>query len=262
MQILERLFVTIPLWGLFALTVALVLLSMQVGVYLGQRRRRAAEHEHEGAVGAVVGATLGLLAFLLAFTFSISAARFDTRKQLVLDEATTIWSAYQHAGLVAEPHRTEVRQLLREYVRLRADLPANREQLMQALAQSEDLQHRLWAHAEALVASGHTTDIDANFCESISEVAALHTRRVTVGLQYRIPDQVWLILYLVTMVAMGMVGYQFGLSGPGSWRLNLALALAFSAVLLLNAGLDRVGEGSVRVSQQPLIELQQRLNNQ
>jgi hypothetical protein len=210
----------------------------------------------------VVGATLGLLAFLLAFTFSISAARFDTRKQLVLDEATTIWSAYQHAGLIAEPHRTEVRQLLREYVDLRVNIPPQREKLAQALARSEELQRRLWAQAEALVASGHTTDIDADFCESINEVAALHTRRVTVGLLYRIPDQVWWILYLVTAMAMGMVGYQFGLSGPGSWRLNLALALAFSAVLLLNAGLDRVGEGSVRVSLQPFVELQQKLNRQ
>jgi hypothetical protein len=130
------------------------------------------------------------------------------------------------------------------------------------LAQSEDLQRQMWRHAEALIASGHTTDIDANFCEAISEVIALHTRRLTVGLQYRIPDQVWWILYLVTMVAMGMVGYQFGLTGPGSWRLNLALALAFSAVLLLNAGLDRVGEGAVRVSQQPLVDVQQKMDSQ
>lgn len=258
----DRLFDSIPLWGVFALTVSLVLASMQVGIFLGHRRRKATEHEHEGAVGAVVGATLGLLAFLLAFTFSISAARFDTRKQLILDEATSIWGAYQRAGLIAEPHRTEVRQLLREYVDLRVQIPQHIDQIKQRLAQAEELQRRLWAHAEALIASGHTTDIDANFCESLAEVSALHTRRVTVGLQYRIPDQVWWILYLVTMVAMGMVGYQFGLSGPGSLWLNLALALAFSAVLLLNAGLDRVGEGSVRVSQQPLIELQQRLNSQ
>lgn len=262
MLTVERLFDSIPLWGLFILTVVLVLLSMQVGVLLGQRRRRAAEHEHEGAVGAVVGATLGLLAFLLAFTFSISANRFDTRKQLVLDEATAIWGAWQRAGLIAEPHRTEVRQILREYVRLRVYIPARGEQLQQMLTQSEDLQRQMWRHAEALIASGHTTDIDANFCEAISEVIALHTRRLTVGLQYRIPDQVWWILYLVTMVAMGMVGYQFGLTGPGSWRLNLALALAFSAVLLLNAGLDRVGEGAVRVSQQPLVDVQQKMDSQ
>ena len=130
------------------------------------------------------------------------------------------------------------------------------------IAESEELQRRMWAQAEALVASGHTTDIDSNFCESLNQVIELQTRRITVGLQYRIPDQVWWILYLVTMVAMGMVGYQFGLSGPGSWRLNLALALAFSAVLLLNAGLDRLGQGAVRVSQQPLIELHQKLNRQ
>ena len=262
MLVLDRLFSSIPLSTLFTLTVALVLVSMQVGIYLGQRRRKAAEHEHEGAVGAVVGATLGLLAFLLAFTFSISATRFDTRKQLVLDEATTIWSAYQQAGLIAEPYRTEVRQLLREYVRLRVEAPLQLDKIQEVIAKSEELQRQLWAQAEALVASGHTTDVDANFCESLNEVIALQTRRITVGLQYRIPDQVWLILYLVTMVAMGMVGYQFGLSGPGSWRLNLALALAFSAVLILNAGLDRVGEGAIRISQQPLTDLQQRINRQ
>lgn len=261
MTLPEHLFDSIPLWALFIATVVVVLLSLQVGVLLGQRRRKEAEHEHEGAVGAVVGASLGLLAFLLAFTFSISANRFDTRKQLVLDEATAIWGAYQRAGLIAEPHRTEVRHLLREYVGMRTDLPMEREKLAQILARSEELQQQMWAHAEVLIASGHTTDIDANFCEALSEVIALHTRRITVGLQYRIPMPVWWILYLVTLVAMVMVGYQFGLSGPGSWRLNLALALTFTAVLLLNASLDRVSGGAVRVSMQPLVDVQQKMDS-
>ena len=54
MSVPEHLFDSIPLWGLFFATVVLVLLALQVGVLLGQRRRKEAEHEHEGAVGAVV----------------------------------------------------------------------------------------------------------------------------------------------------------------------------------------------------------------
>jgi hypothetical protein len=40
----------------------------------------------------------------------------------------------------------------------------------------------------------------------------------------------------------------------------LVLAVAFSAVMLLVTDLDRPQEGLLRVSQQPMLDLQQRLN--
>jgi hypothetical protein len=46
----------------------------------------------------LVGATLGLLAFILAFTFGLAAARFDTRRQVVLDEANAIGPTYLRAA--------------------------------------------------------------------------------------------------------------------------------------------------------------------
>jgi hypothetical protein len=59
---------------------------------------------------------LGLLAFLLAFTFGMAASRFELRRELVLDEANAIGTAYLRAALVPEPHRTEIRTFLRDYV--------------------------------------------------------------------------------------------------------------------------------------------------
>src|SRR4029450_7972437 len=92
----------LPLWGLFLAILILVLLSVEGGYRLGKYRRSRSEEEKEAPVGAMAGATLGLLAFILAFTFGLAAARFDTRRQLLLDEANAIGTAYLRAGMLPE----------------------------------------------------------------------------------------------------------------------------------------------------------------
>lgn len=59
---------------------------------------------------------------------------------------------------------------------------------------------------------------------------------------------------------MAAVGYRFGLSGAGSLQIRLVLALTFSGVIFLIADLDRGEEGMLKVSQQPMLDLQQKLN--
>ena len=109
----------LPLWVLFIGTVAIILLSVEGGWRLGNTRRQHAEHEKDAPIDAIVGAMLGLLAFLLAFTFGMSASRFDARRQLVLQEADTIGTAYLRADMLPEPQRSEIRNQLREYATLR-----------------------------------------------------------------------------------------------------------------------------------------------
>src|SRR5512135_1488179 len=94
----------LPLWGVFAATVVVVLVAVEVGFLLGSRRRRRSEEALKAPVGELVAAMLGLLALLLAFTFSLAASRFDTRRSLVLDEANAIGTTWLRAGLLAEPY--------------------------------------------------------------------------------------------------------------------------------------------------------------
>jgi hypothetical protein len=86
----------LPFWRLLAATLLLVLLSVECGYRLGRYSRKRSEQEKEAPVGAMVGATLGLL----AFTFGLAATRFDTRRQVLLDEfnaiETTQWSLSSH----------------------------------------------------------------------------------------------------------------------------------------------------------------------
>ena len=70
----------LPLWAFFALTVAVVLASLEAGFRIGRRRAASAEPEKESSAGAMANASLALVAFLLAFTFGFAASRVEARR--------------------------------------------------------------------------------------------------------------------------------------------------------------------------------------
>jgi hypothetical protein len=248
----------LPLWGLFLATVAVVSLSVEGGYRLGRLRRQRSEPEKESSVGAMVGATLGLLAFTLAFTFGLAAARFDTRRQVILDEANAIGTSYLRAALLPEPQRSETRRLLREYVevRLKGVRPEN---VQRAISESEGLHARLWAQAVAAAEKDPRSVPTGLFIQSLNEVIDLHATRVMVGLRNRIPGAIWGTLYFVAFLGMAEIGYHEGLTSPRRSPAVLALVLTFSAVMFLIADLDRPQEGLLRVSQQAMVDLRNSL---
>lgn len=249
----------IPLWGIFLITVVLILASIEGGLRVGAYRRKKARSEDKPPVGEMVAATLGLLAFLLAFTFGMAASRFDTRRSLVVDEANAIGTTFLRAGLIDEPHRSQVRGLLREYVDARI-VGGDRSKLAQSLERSTVLHEKLWSHAEAVGRKDPGSIVVGLFITSLNETIDLHTKRLTFGLRTRIPWVIWVTLYLVSILGMSVIGYHAGLAGSGRSIAMLAVLLSFAAVLTLIADLDRSQEGLLRVSQQPLIDVQTSMN--
>ena len=106
-QLLDK----IPLWATFIITVFIIILSLKIGILLGDRKRKKSEGEKEGPVGSVVGAMLGLLAFIMAFTFGMTAERFQARRALLLDEVNAISTAYLRTDMLPELQRNEVKKL-------------------------------------------------------------------------------------------------------------------------------------------------------
>jgi hypothetical protein len=253
----QRIIESIPLWAIFLGAIVIIFVASQVGLLLG-RLKHGPECGPEGPIGSVVGATLGLLAFLLAFTFGLSAQWYSDRRQLLLEEVTTIEMAYLRAGLIPEPQRSEVRKLLRKYVEARPDIIEKPENIQK----SEELQEQMWPLAESLAeADLKNPDIVTLFVESLNQAFELHTKRMTVGL-YRIPPPIWVVLMGVAILSMVAVGYHFCRAGRGSWQVNLVLALTFATVILLIFDLDRNRSGWLIVNQQPMVELNQRLQRQ
>jgi len=205
----------------------------------------------------MVAATLGLLAFMLAFTFGMAGARFDARKQLVLDEANAIGTAYLRAQLLPPPHSTEIQALLREYVDIRVAGATQKEKLAVALARSQELHRLLWSQAVTLSQKSSNPMVVGLFIQSLNEVIDLHSKRITAGLRNRIPAIIWIVLYLLAIMAMIAMGYHSGLASPSRSIVVLILTMAFSAVIYLTIDLDNPREGLLHVSQQAMFDLQQ-----
>ena len=108
----------------FTWTAALVAASLLAGVLLflelGRRiglRRLKQEGDGAGAgVGVVEGAVFALLGLLVAFTFSGAAARFEHRRNLVVDEANAVGTAYLRIGLLPTAAQGEMRDRFRRYL--------------------------------------------------------------------------------------------------------------------------------------------------
>ncbi|MGH7495868.1 MAG: hypothetical protein ACREOO_26220 [bacterium] len=245
----------LPLWALFITTVFLALVCIELGFRLGKFRLERSGKEQAAPVGAMVGATLGLLAFTLAITFGMAASRFDARKQLVLDEANAVNTAYLRAEMLPQPFRDEIQGMLREYVDVRLDAIAHREKLSAGIARSEELQRLLWKQTVAVVEK-YPGPINGLFMTSLNLAVDLHNKRVTAGLRNRIPSTIWFALYLVAFLAMMAIGYHTGLSASQRSLATIFQALAFSTVLILIADLDRPQEGLLEVGQEALADVQ------
>ncbi|HKG79646.1 MAG TPA: hypothetical protein VKA78_09510 [Pyrinomonadaceae bacterium] len=243
-----------PLWTIFPISVAIALASVEVGYRLAQR----AKEEKEAPVGGMAGATLGLLAFMLAFTFGMAASRFEDRRQVLLSEANAIGTTYLRAKMLAEPMRTEAQNMLREYVDVRLE-GVQPGKLQQAILKSEELQNRLWSVAMAQ-AEKQPNVITSLFIQSLNEVIDLHATRIMAGVRSRIPGMIWIVLYLLAVIAMVMMGYHAGLANSRRSIATIALVVAFSSVLYLIADLDRPGQGMLKVSQQAMIDLRKSMN--
>jgi len=240
------------------------LLVVLTPIIIGQRygiwRSKKSENLQNASVGSVVAAAFGLLAFMLAFTFQIAAGRYEARKELLLEEVTNIRTTWLRAGVIPEPFRTDTRNLLVEYVDLRVDLARDPARLSSAMSRSQQILDRLWESVEILAERDRSSEMYSLFTSSVNDLVDNYNQRITMTLEYRIPPSILGILFIITFLSMLALGYQFGISGKGSFRINLLLAIVFALVMFLILALDRPETGLAKLNQKPMLTLQQQLN--
>jgi len=255
----QQLIDSLPIIGVFAAFAIVSLIISEFGYRLGHWWQRRTSDVKEGPSSMIVGSLLALTAFLLAITMGMASDRFDKRRSLVLDEANAVGTTYLRAGYLPEQASIQIRDLLREYVTLRIMETPDVEEVRERMARSVELQAKLWSITEELARTTPESDVLALFIVSLNEMIDIHETRVTVGLYKRVPETVLLLLLICSMVTLSMVGYNAGLSLRRNSFSIIALILVLGAVITLVIDLDRSRDGHLKVSQQPLIDLQMQI---
>ena len=214
-------------------------------------------------------AGLGLLAFMLAFTFSTAQSHFEVRVQSLAEEARIARNAFMQADLLAEPSRTQTKQLLKDYIELRSNIRKitlkkttgldNTEILTEAIRVSEQMQHDLWLlvakNNGQIPANQHETSQAGSLMNSVLALVDIHYSRLHSAVMNRIPFTIWITLYLMACLSMIIMGYQAGLTDRRSPVATITLAVAFSAVIILITDLDRPIMSFFDINNQLLVDL-------
>jgi hypothetical protein len=246
----------IPIAGVFVLFMVITLACYEVGFRVGRWWQDRMPGEQEGPTEMLVGSLLALMAFVLAITMGMAADRFDTRRGLVVEDATAIATAYMRADYLPESEAQQVKTLVREYLPLRITTTSDRAEVQADVSRSLEIHAELWA-IQAAVAATDNSDLIASFGDSLTDLVATHERRVVAGLYARVPETVIMLLLVGSALSLGMVGFAAGLKKRRSVLSAVVLVVALGIVTTLVIDLDRPQDGFLRVSQQALIDVGQ-----
>jgi hypothetical protein len=247
----------IPLGLLFAATVIILALAIELGFRAGNTHPEDKRKDKEKITTYNVAAVLGLLTFILVFSFGIVYSRYDSKKGLVREEANLIRTTWLRADFLPEQDRKKTEELLRRYIDIRLEAVSiyDKAKMAEVLNESDQIQNQIWGLA---VDNGRKEDthVAALYIESLNDMINLQSLRVAVALQARIPTAIWLLLY--TLIILGMFGVGYQVSVAGSSRRSFTtpvMILVFSIMILLIAALDRPNNKVIPVSQKPLTDL-------
>ncbi len=249
----------LPIWGVYLVTVAVLLILSEIGFRIGMRiQERDSDGEGAPITSTVVGGMLALLAFLLAFAIGIVIEQHNTRKGMVTTEANAVGTAFLRAGFLEEPDLSTSRELLREYVDIRLAAAADSTLLDDVVIRSEEIHLQLWSIIEENVRRGNDSDIMGLYIESVNEVIDVHTLRLR-AVDLRLPQLMGILLYAAMMLSFLLIGVVNSSDGKRDFAAILLFTLAFVAVTIIIVDLDRPQQGLINVSQAALTELQQQM---
>jgi hypothetical protein len=204
---------------------------LEVGRRIGARRlARDAEGSRSG--GVMDGAVFGLLGLLLAFTFSGAASRFDHRRNLIVDEANAIGTAWLRIDLLPSDAQPAIRDGFRRYLDARVgayqklpDVAASKLELAGAHHEQEEV----WARAAEACRADGGEPARMLLLPAMNEMFDIaHTRAMATRMHP--PGVIYGMLAAVAMVGAVLAGY--AMAGAGKQRSFLHM-VAFAGTIAI-----------------------------
>jgi len=227
--------------GVFAGMLGFLELGRRIGRWRAARDPQAPRVE----VGALDGAVFALLGLLIAFAFSGAASRWDARRQLVVEEANAIGTAYLRLDVLAPDAQPALREKFRQYVdaRLAAyrsfpDLSA----VKADLARAGKLQGDIWAQAVAACRSEGSQPARMLVLPALNAMIDITTTR-TVAAQTHPPSVVYAMLVVLMFASSLLAGHRMAEGGRRSWvhMVGFALTMALALYVIVDLEFPRLG---------------------
>jgi hypothetical protein len=252
--------VHIPIYFLSAIIFFLILLFN----WFGFKFKKWHLEKYPGRVpedlGAVEGSMLGAMALLLGFTFSIATSKFETRRQITVDEANEIGTAILRCDMYPDSVRNPLRADFKEYIETRIAYYAvgdDEEKIKQELVKAGEISNRIWKRVALQAQNRDNIAVTAQMIPAINDMIDIVTTRDASRIS-RVPRLVLLVLLGLVLISSFVLGSDYN----GKKRnkiLIFSYAIAMTLTLDLITELDRPREGLINLNavEQKMIDLRE-----
>ena len=241
-----------------------MLLALEAGRRLGIRRLARDPEGARAGLGTVEGSMFALLGLLIAFTFNGAAARFDTRRDLIVQEANAVSTAWARLDILPPQHRDPLRDLFRRYLdsrleiyRLLPDLDAAKA----AWVKSGALQQEIWNAATAACRTDERGGVSLLVLPPLNEMFDITTTR-TMAMSHHPPVVIFGMLFVLSLACSMLAGYGMAPGRERSWThmLGFAFITAVAIYVIMDLEFPRLGFIRVDAADRALIQLRQGMN--
>jgi hypothetical protein len=242
--------------GITAAFFAGSLALLNLGRHLGLRYLRKQGAGSMAGLSTIEGAVFALIGLLVAFTVSGALTRYDERRQLVVQEASAVATAYDRLGLFETEVASGLRDRLRDYVRARIDLyrmphdfsvwedaevwPREQQEKIAALKSG------LW---DAVVAACPQSDFRPACGFSMTALGnAFDVARLRTGAAEKHPPQIiYILLYGLGLGGSLLAGFGMAAAKTRSWIHMVVFAATLAVTLYVITDMEYPRLGLIRI---------------
>lgn len=227
----------------------LLIIAFIAGFQLRKWKLRRNPSKNKGDMGSISSTLLGLLALILAFTFSMANSRFDTRRDLAVQEANAIGTALLRIGFFPDSIQTEMKATLQKYVEERIgtiESGSDVGKIIKHNANSEALGIVLWNQVTEYAKADPNLVKTSEIVPSLNEMIDLTTSRRAAG-EANIPPSIQAFLIILCIASTFLLGYER--KDNFDWIIVGGFSLMLSITVFSILDLDRPRSGLVTMDE-------------
>ena len=205
------------------------------------------------------GGLFGLMGLLIALTFSTSASRLEARRQVVVDEANAIGTAWLRIAQLPEARQRPIRHLFRQYVETRLAFfrdAGNLQLATNALDRTKALQDEIWSQGVVACAESPSTATAILFLPALNSMIDLTTTSTMLAKNH-LPWLIRGLLIFSPLVCAFLGGIESAPRTRREWMPAILFAVLLSLTVYVILDLDYPRVGLIRVDpvDEAMIEL-------
>jgi ABC-type glycerol-3-phosphate transport system permease component len=227
----------------------LTLVIMEVGRRIGLRLMAKDPEGARAGTSAVEAAVFALFGLLIAFTFSSAAARYETRRDLIVQHTNAIGTAWLRLDLLPAQVQPALRKGLRLYVdgiiKVHQQV-GDKEAVVQTMAYLGNLQDEIWKVAETAVSRDGRPQVATLVLPALNEMFDLTASRYATE-NFHVAQVVFWFLIFLSLLASMLVGYAMASAKHRNWLHMILFALLISLTLYVISDFEYPRHGIIQL---------------